>query len=294
MLDVCLRAIWQCTRTDIRLVVLCRKDTIDDEARVVLKEAGASLVEVDVDLAPDVSSKIHGMMLDSFLPESVDTEYVMTLDSDCFPVRNGWLTMLLDMLNPGGAKISGILHPWAPPPEGMQKSRIEWRVRSQHSWETTHVACQLLRTDDLKELKSLGAVYNGGDDTGLLIPEIAKQQGWRIDGFKVTRCPVPAASGNASGGVHGEIIDPEFNRYVCLVFGDMVYHHGGFSRTETFGDDPVFENSFGWVQERILREGASWLLDDKWSYRFKFDKEEKVAFEKMQRLFGMHGERMQG
>jgi hypothetical protein len=286
MLSVCLRAIQQFTRADIRLVVLCRKDTIEEETCGLLRDHGAELVEVDVDLAPDVSSKIHGMMLDSFLPDSVDTEYVMTLDSDCFPVRNGWLTMLLDMLNPGGAKISGILHPWAPPPEDMQKSKIEWRVRSQHCWEMTHVACQLLRTDDLKELISLGAVYNGGDDTGLLIPKIAKEKGWRIDGFKPSRCPTCPRPGME--------FDPEFNRYVCLVFGDMVYHHGGFSRTESFGDEPMFERSFGWAREKILAGGAAWLLEDKWSYRFKFNREEKVAAEKMQRLFGMHADRMPG
>ena len=65
-------------------------------------------------------------------------------------------------------------------------------------------------------------------------------------------------------------------------------------RTESFGDEPMFENSFGWARERILSEGAAWLLDDEWSYRFKFDKEEKVSAEKMQRLFGMHADRMPG
>jgi hypothetical protein len=74
----------------------------------------------------------------------------------------------------------------------------------------------------------------------------------------------------------------------------MVYHHGGFSRTEVFGDEPMFESIFGWVNERILAEGAAWLLDDEWSYRFKFDREEDIAAEKMQRLFGMHGDRMFG
>jgi hypothetical protein len=210
----------------------------------------------------------------------------MTLDSDCFPVAEGWLKDLRAMLK-GNVRIAGILHPWGPPPPHMPKTKIEWRVRSQHCWETTHVACQLLKTDDLKHLKSLGAGYNGGDDTGLLIPKIARQQGWEIKGYKVSRCPQVADGLDV-------MADPEFNRYVCLVFGDKVYHHGGFSRVESFGDEPLFENSFGWAKERVLEEGAAWLLDDKWSYRFKFDKEDEVAAEKMQRLFGMHVQRMSG
>jgi len=264
----------------------------EEDAYRVAAPYDAEVHVVDVPGDTDVSSRVHGIMLDSYLPDSVNTEYVMTLDSDCFPVADGWLESLVAMLN-GEARVVGILHPWAPPGD-LSKSSIEWRVRSQHCWESTHVACQMLRTEDLKELKSLGAVYNGGDDTGLLIPKIAKQQGWKIDGFKVSRCPNPVAAGNASGEVQGEILDPEFNRYVCLVFGDMVYHHGGFSRMASFGDEQVFERTFGWVNKKVLEEGATWLLDDTMSYQFKFDQEEEVAAEKMQRLFGMKDDRMLG
>jgi len=231
---------------------------------------------------PD-DTRVHGHMLDQVLPEQVDTDYVMTLDSDCFPVADGWMGRLLHELTEG-ATCSGILHPWAPPPERMSKKKIEWRVRSQHCWETTHVACQLMRTCDVERLMKEGASYGGGDDTGLLFPLIAKANGEHCSGFRVTRCPRPSKKN----------FDAEFNRYVCLVYGDMVYHQGGHTRV-ALGDDPVFGKNFGHAAERVIREnGAEWLLDDANSYLFSLDREEEVAAEKMQRLFGMVNQRMDG
>jgi len=232
----------------------------------------------EIVVPPSNASKAHGFMLDSFIPECVAAEYVLTLDSDCFPVADGWLSSLIDLLKEGVA-IAGILHPWAPPPADMKKTKIEWRVRSQHCWQNTHVACQLIRTEDVEKL---GKKYNEGDDTGLAIVTEAKKRGWTVDGFMPTRCAKP---------IIGKI-DPEFNRYVCMIYGDAVYHHGGFSRV-TGGDEPVFKDDFGWVTERVIKErGAEFLLDDVNCYRFKFDKEEEVAAEKMQRLFGLKSQRM--
>jgi len=142
----------------------------------------------------------------------------------------------------------------------------------------------MLRTEDLYELRGMGAVYNGGDDTGLLIPLMAKEQGWKIDGFKPTRCPLP---------MEGCTLDPEFNRYVCMVFGDMVYHHGGWTRIGIFGDSPVWELNYGWIKGQIMKEyGAEWILDE--GYEFTLDREEEVAKEKMDRLFGLRSQLMKG
>jgi hypothetical protein len=138
----------------------------------------------------------------------------------------------------------------------------------------------MLRTEDVRLLNEK---YNTGDDTGLALTKKAKSLGWKTDGFKVTRCPKPET---------GET-DPEFNRYVALVYGDRVYHHGGFTRTVVLGDEPVFRKEFGWVAGRVIIErGAEFLLDDSLSYRFEFDREEEVAKEKMQRLFGLKSQRM--
>ena len=66
--------------------------------------------------------KPHGQMLDMALG-MVDTKYLLTLDSDCFPVADGWLGKLLEMMSPDVA-CSGILHPWEPPPEDLSATGI--------------------------------------------------------------------------------------------------------------------------------------------------------------------------
>lgn len=274
VLSVCLESIESHTKSiPHKIVILTAKGDVDNSL-IALKSYFIFKIQ-EVELEPGIKmTKAHGAMLDSYIPSQIDTEHVMTLDSDCFPMADRWLDNLMDMMN-NGAEVVGILHPWAPPSPDMNKKRIEWRVRSQHCWETTHVACQMMRTDRLREL---GAKYIAGDDTGLAVLVAAKAKGWKVDGFKVTRCPKPLVGR----------LDPEFNRYICLVFGDMMYHHGGWTRTSVCSDSPIHNDEFGWVRERILKErGADWLLDDNVSYKFKFDKEEAIAKEKMDRLFGM-------
>lgn len=252
-----------------KIVVLVVKGDIDNELLELKTYYNFKIYEVE--LSELAVTRVHGAMIDNFVSSGIETDYFMTLDSDCFPIADGWLSGLLSM----GKDISGILHPWSPPPE-MNKNRIEWRVRNQHCWNNTHVACQLIKTSFLSEL---GVKYIEGDDTGLGILVAANKRGLSIGGYKVTRCPKPLV---------GEI-DPEFNRYVCLVFEDKVYHHGGWTRTNVFSDKAVFAKEYNWVSERIKKErGAEWLLDSSLSYMFKFDKEEEVAKEKMNRLFGMN------
>ena len=238
-----------------------------------LEHSKANMEVVQVTMTPCPPARIHGTMLDNFLASNmVTTEFFLTMDSDCFPVADGWLEDLEGMLDKG-AKVAGIRHPWAPPSEDMDHCRIEWRVRSQHCWNNTHVACQMLRYADLKEL---GVKYAGGDDTGLLVPLMAGKRGWKIDGFKVSRCAKPR-----------DTSDPEFNRYVCLIFGDKVYHHGGFTRVATMGDKPMLAEAYGWVSGSILEHrGSEFMLSDEYSYKFKLDREEEVAKDKMDRLFG--------
>lgn len=262
------------------IVILTKKGDVDEGLkRLVGEYAPMELEEVDVGSDLLSVSRVHGVMLDSYVPNKIQTELVVTMDSDCFPVADGWASELAGMLD-SGARLAGILHPWGPPPKDMKKTKLEWRVRSQHCWERTHVACQMIRTADLKEL---GVKFAQGDDTGLLVTRLAAEKGWKTAGFMPTRCPRPAVGK----------VDPEFNRYVGLLYGDKVFHLGGFTRTAVCGDQPVFEVDFGWVKDQMLEErGAEFLLDDEQSYRFKFDQEEKVAAEKMQRLFGMADQRM--
>ena len=282
ILSVCLESIKRHTAEVMhQILILTRRDgELEPEVCALAESHRAAICELDI---PQTNA-VHGTMLDLVIPSNIPSDYVLTMDSDCFPIADGWLSDLLGMMD-NGAKLTGILHPWAPPPPELLKNTIEYRVRSQHCWEGTHVACQLVKVSDLVDLVAAGANYKGGDDTGLLIPLLAKKARWKIDGFKPTRCPKPAM----------EDFDPEFNRYVAQIFGDKVFHLGGYTRTAAFGDTKVFDNNFGWATQKILdNQGAEFLLDDSLSYKFKFDKEEEVAQEKMQRLFGMKNSQMKG
>lgn len=282
ILRIFLSSIFLYTRKHFKIVVITADDQSTCEATEVISSndiVNEPISVVEVKIGDASKNHIHGAMLDSYLASNpVTTEYFLTMDSDCFPVADGWLEGLLKMMD-DGARVAGILHPWAPPPNDIDHCKIEWRVRSQHCWDSTHVACQMIRVADLKEL---GVTYVGGDDTGLLIPLEAKKRGWKVDGYKVTRCAKPRDKS-----------DPEFNRYVCLIFGDKVYHHGGFTRIVTMGDKPVMESAYEWVLQSLMLWGeAGFLLNDKPSYKFKLDREEEVAQEKIRRLFHHDGARL--
>jgi hypothetical protein len=246
-------------------------------AELPLRQAGVFFANV-----PDVSgSLVHGRMLDVAMDRIMAerrSPFVLTLDSDCFPVADGWLSGLLGEFDDPKVGAAGILHPWGPPPEDMDHHLIEWRVRSQHCWESTHVACQLVRTG---MLEGSGVRFSSGDDTGLDVVRWIKSAGMVCAGYRPTRCPVSRTG-----------FDPEFNRYVGVVYGDKVYHHGAYTRTEIGCESPVLPKSMGWALDRVLLlGGAEWLLDDSVSHRYVFDREEEVAAEKMDRLFGLKKER---
>jgi len=288
MLTACLKSIQQHTREieyEVLLVNAEEEEGIQSTPRLTDVVFLKNLRYIGLPMTPEkASSKTHGKMLDAVIPSQIYSPFLLTMDSDCFPVADEWLSELINMLEKG-ATLAGILHPWAPPPVDMPKSKLEYRVRSQHCWNNTHVACQLIRTEDYRALYDRGCRYNAGDDTGLSLPRMIADAGGKIDGFKVSRCPI-VWDGN---------LDPEYNRYVCLVYGDKVYHHGGFSRQRTEGDEMVFSKSFSWCEPLVLwGHGAQFLLDDAFSYQFKFDKEELIAAEKMQRLFGLASQKMLG
>lgn len=228
--------------------------------------------------------RFHGAILDGVIPEYVGAGYVLTLDSDCSPIADGWLSGLIAMLK-DDVHVAGILHPWSPPDPEMNRKSLEWRIRSQHNWEHTHVACQLMRRADIELLRKEGHSYVLGDDTGLDITLAAAARRWKTAGYKPTRCPIP----------FGTNLDPEFNRYASVVYGDKVYHHGMATRMAVMGDKQVFGKSFHWCEKLVLwGKGAEFLLEPEFSYCYKFDREEEVAKEKMARVMGLDGQRMPG
>lgn len=224
----------------------------------------------------------HGSILDRVIEtEAAFSDYVLTLDSDAMPIADGWLCELLGLMTEEVCT-AGILHPWIPPPENLDRKTIEWRVRSQHCWNTTHVACQLVRTADIVALRKQGIGYAGGDDTGLGVVQALKDTGKACKGFKPTRCPAPAVE-----------FDAEFNRHSCVVYGDKIAHVGGHTRITVDGDDSVFGKAFDWAVNRVMEEGgAEFLLKPENAYIYKLDREQEVVAEKMQRLFGLKSQRL--
>lgn len=279
MLDICLSNIKEYSSKDHKLTVGYRlKDDSNTLQRVLRTYKAEPCVIPESRIAKGWE---HGSAL-NYMADTTSNQLILTMDSDCFPIAKGWLEDLLDAIE--GTKESdsasaGILHPWSPPPKSIKSNSIEYRVRKQHCWNVTHVACQMIfRSDYLAAIKR-GISFVSGDDTGLgLVLEI--QNNWRLSkGFMPTGCPKP---------ING--CDAEFNRYSCVVYGDKVIHLGGHSR-KTIKGETIFDGGFGWAIDKIVKErNASWLLND--MYRFKFDKEEEVSKEHMNRLFGFEKERM--
>ena len=240
----------------------------DKDEPLDIRLSNVIMLGYPVSSAGVTGSNAHAFLLDHTM-SIIEDEFVLTLDSDCFPVADGWLTELVGMMDDGAA-CAGILHPWAPPPEEMKQYNMEWMIRSLHCWGNTHVACQIVRKKFLVENELR---YGAGCDTGLTIPMAARRLGMPVVGWKPTRCPMSEVKG----------FDAELNRHVCVVFGDRMYHHGGASREGNCMDlidlaGSVFHDG----RQRVLSEhGAEWLLDDEMSHKYVFDREEDVARFKM-------------
>jgi hypothetical protein len=239
-------------------------DLLEDKFNVVVK-----IVNVE---RQKVSSRTHGLMLDQVVP-SLDCKYVLTLDSDCFPVADNWLQNMVSMFTDNVGCV-GVLFPYAPPPSTLKINSLEFRVRGQHCWNNTHVACQMVPKTLIDRLN---LKYADGDDTGLLIPAKIREAGYWIRGFKAKRCPKPDSDN----------VDAEFNRTACIIYADTIYHHGHYTR-EILDYDMNVERTVEWARKEVMEQnGAEFLLSDEHSYCFKYDREEEVGKRKMDALFGM-------
>ena len=273
VLEACLAALRRHVPSpDVAVVarVLAGDAAAFEEARPLAGD-GVSVVLHD-STGARTSSGRHARMLDAALKEAV-CDYFMTLDSDCFPVADGWLDGLLRMLDEG-ASVSGILWPWVPPPPTVRRNTIEWRLRRQHCWERTQVACQLARTDFLRG-NGLRFADPDGDDNNFGLMDKVKAMGAKVSGLMPTRCALPDAKD----------FYPEFNRHVCVVYEDLMYHHGGASR-EAKREFHVDPGLFGTARKRVLDEkGAEFLLAPGNSHGYKMNAEEDVAQLKMRMAY---------
>jgi glycosyltransferase involved in cell wall biosynthesis len=266
MLQICLKAIKRHTLADYEIILAVDGSLEDFDAFHISKEFDKiNFYDIEEELE---GSQRHSELLDLCVAELISCSkyaHLLTLDCDCFPINDGWLQALLDM----NADVAGIRHPWLPY-EGENRKTFEFKLRRGWNWDNTHVACQLTKMDFVRE-HNLGYLDKddiGYLDTGLIIPLTAHRKGLKVDGFMPTRCPMP----------DNKEFDPEFNREVCVVFGDMIYHHGGSSRENESIVWPAryFQKS----RERVVSEkDARWLLDE--GYEYAMDKEEDVVEAKM-------------
>ena len=221
----------------------------------------------------ETGSEMHGKLLDLAVKDA-DTEFILTLDSDCFPVASKWLWYLMKMHNEE-AFVTGILWPWIQPPKDLDEVTIEYKIRKYQSYRSTQVACQLIERDFLIENN---VSFVGTRDTGFSVLDKVWEMGLTVGGLMPSRCALPQE------GIE-PTIDPEFNRMCCVVYGDMIYHHGAATRSVTTGNvDPM--GYFDEARRRVIAEkDAGWLLKPENSHVYKFDKEEETAQFKMTAMY---------
>jgi hypothetical protein len=141
----------------------------------------------------------HGRALDRLVREvSAETEYVVSLDTDSFPIRHGWLENLIGRLD-RGASIAGV---W--------RDEMAPEIRPY-----VHPSCLAMRRDTLLELDVQFSRAGGGQDVGQRVTEA-----------------VLAAGGGVSGLHRSNARNLHF--LMAGIYGDLVYHHGAGSRHASF------------------------------------------------------------
>jgi hypothetical protein len=140
----------------------------------------------------------HGRALDRLLRElPEETEYVLTLDTDSFPIRDGWLENILGRLRDGAA-IAGV-----------------WR--DEMAPEITpyvHPSCFAVRLQTLRELE-INFAREGGQDVGQNITAAVLEAGGTVGRLRRSN----------ARNVHF---------LLAGIYGDLVYHHGAGSRHASF------------------------------------------------------------
>lgn len=139
-----------------------------------------------------------------------ETQLIVTLDTDSFPIRDGWLDELSDRLD-AGAALAGVwrdeMSPWVEP--------------------YIHPCCLAVRPETLRELGGRFKEKVGAQDVGQGITNAARARGWHVSGLE-----------------RSNVVDVHF--LMGGVYGDLIYHHGAGSRRAKFwlsrdvkSDEPI-------------------------------------------------------
>ncbi len=180
-------------------------------------------------------SRSHAAALDLLVSRAADAEYVLTLDTDALPLRDGWLDDLLDRLDSGAVLA------------GAYRDEMAPRLRP-----FLHVSCLAARRSDLLALPvsfARGRTQDVGQNLSLAVERREPGRGrlsplWRSNAY-----------------------DAHF--LLGGVYGDLVYHQGAGSRRARFHtspseSDPMSAPAVDQRDERIrmrLRDAAFEDLD---------------------------------
>lgn len=251
---------------DYQIHLYGTQEAIAEAAAVCPEHRNIEFCEVH-EAADFDNSRQHMALLDEAMKR--EQGLVLTLDNDCFPVADGWLAELVQW-HEEGYVLPGILWPWEPPAPEVRQKNIEWAIRSYQNWNNTWVACQLVHTDFIHDFS---LTYGGdGNDTGFKLIDKVTELGLPMKGWMPSRCARPEWA---------SAFDPEFNRQLCVFYGDKVFHVGGAAR-KTIGINLDPRELWGEAVELTLRKrGAEWLMNDEKSHRFRFDREAEVTDFKM-------------
>lgn len=235
------------------------------EAKELFSHRVDSVVSYSVDMKA-IGSQRHASLLDSHMATA--DGLILTMDSDCMPIADGWLRELYGMLGPDSV-LSGIKWPWEPPEDDVEG--FERRIRDNQNWNNTWVACQLV---DSVWVRENGLKYGTGDDTGFELAAAARTLGLEMKGWMPTRCALPSGW-----------FDPELNRMMCVVYGDKMVHIGGGSG-KAVGRVVDIDGMYDEAIARVLRDkGAEWMLDPVYSHEYTFKREGRVVEYKMKMMY---------
>lgn len=140
--------------------------------------------------------KEHAVALDhlaSGLPS--DVEYLITLDTDAFPLQNGWIEKLISLLESGATLV------------GVYRNEMPEAIEP-----FVHVSCLCLRRRDFAEI---GVSFAEGKDVAQDLTFAVRERGQRIVGL---------ARSNAR----------DFHFLMGGVYGSLIYHQGAGGRHAKF------------------------------------------------------------
>jgi hypothetical protein len=139
----------------------------------------------------------HADALDLLTEHAADAEFIVTLDTDAFPIADGWLEQLTASLR-GGAAVAGIY-----------RDEMEPEIRP-----FIHVSGLCIRRETLLGL-DVSFARDKGQDTGQNITDALTAMGKRVD---------PLVRSNRRN----------FHFLIGGLYGDLLYHHGAGSRHAKF------------------------------------------------------------